>query len=201
MTFPELIGVLKSNHFYPRIEETVKKNKNVITGFYRDWETGFQSRCFPVFPSHDILQNNEFEMYKLNLESQEKELDRELTQYKIDSDNETKIAVAEIGNYFKNTGEDLDNDGIPDPLEIASQALEERKHASEVFNKSQDRTIKEKEIKDKHDLERRRIDLEEKKLKATKELQIQKDKAAMDREKLKAKTAIRNKVSGEGKKK
>ena len=38
-------------------------------------------------------------------------------------------------------------------------------------------------------------------LKAAKELQAQKDKAAMEREKLKARTAIRNKVSGEGKNK
>ena len=118
-------------------------------------------------------------MYKLELESQEKELDRELQQYKIDSDNETKIAIAEIGNYFKNTGEDLNSNGVPDAMEIAAQALEERKHASEVFSKSQDRSIKEKELKDKNDLERRRIDLEEKKLKATKDLQIQKDKAAI----------------------
>ena len=36
MTFPAIIKILKSNHFYPRIEETVKKNKNVITGLIVD---------------------------------------------------------------------------------------------------------------------------------------------------------------------
>ena len=109
-------------------------------------------------------------------------LDRDLQQYKIDSDNETKIAIAEIGNYFKNTGEDLNKNGIPDAMEIASQALEERKHASEVFSKSQERSIKEKELKDKNDLEKRKLDLEEKRMKHEERLQKIKDANALKRE-------------------
>ena len=137
----------------------------------------------------------EFEMYKLELESQEKELDRELAQYKINSDNETKITIAEIGNYFKNTGEDLNNNSIPDPLEIAAQALEERRHASEVFDKSHERTLKERELKDKKDLKNRELDIKEMQMKHDERMQKLKADSDIRKEKIKAKRATKTKTS------
>jgi hypothetical protein len=133
----------------------------------------------------------------LQLQIQDKEADRELTKYKIDQDNATKIAVAEI-NAFK-FQEDLDTDqnGIPDPIEIGNQALKQQELASKQFEAQKQLDIKQREIESKKQIENKKIDLEKEKLKAQKELQKMKDKAAMDREQLKAKTAIRNKVSGE----
>ena len=92
------------------------------------------------------------------------------------------------------TNKDINQNSIPDVLEQGKLALENTKT-------SYDHIIKQEELNHKRDIESKKIALEEKKLKAAKELQIQKDKAAMEREKLKAKTVIRNKVTGESKKK
>ena len=51
----------------------------------------------------------------------------------------------------------------------------------------------------KASIEQEKLKLEERKLKAAKELQAMSDKAAMEREKLKARTAIKNRVVGERK--
>jgi hypothetical protein len=49
----------------------------------------------------------------------------------------------------------------------------------------------------KEKIEDKKIQLEREKLTAAERLQKQKDEAAMQREKLKAKTALKNKVAGE----
>lgn len=49
----------------------------------------------------------------------------------------------------------------------------------------------------KKDIEEKKVALEKQKLQSQKELQKMKDDAALEREKLKAKTALKNKVVGE----
>lgn len=149
-------------------------------------------------------QLHEMEMYKLQLESQEKELDRELKQYEIDSNNETKIAVAEIGNYFKDPTLDTNNNNIPDAMEIANQALKERESSSNIFDKEMNRKLKEMEIQNKKNIEDEKLklqnkdlDLREKLMKHEEKMQKLKDKNALQREKIKSNTALKNKVSGE----
>jgi len=57
---------------------------------------------------------------QIQMQLAEKEKDRELKQYEVDSNNQTKIMVAEINAMRSMTGPtDMDNDGIPDPIEIA----------------------------------------------------------------------------------
>ena len=53
----------------------------------------------------------------------------------------------------------------------------------------------------KKDIENKKIQLEKDRMEHEMKLQQQKDRAALEREKLKAKTAIRNKVAGESKSK
>lgn len=144
-------------------------------------------------------QIQEMEMMKLEFEAEEKELDRELEQYKIDSDNSTKITIAEINAYRFQEDLDTNNDGIPDPTQIADQALKERQLFSQEYDKQQERNIKEKELQKKQEIEKKKMELEEKKLKHAEKLQAMKDAAALKREKLKARTAIKNPVSGEKK--
>jgi hypothetical protein len=146
-------------------------------------------------------QVQEVEMMKLELEAEQKELDREMDQYKIDTEAQTRIAVAEINAYRFQEDWDKNNDGIPDPSQIADQALKERALLSEQMNADQERRLKEKELQRKSELENKKIALEKKKLEAQKKIQQMKDTAAMEREKLKAKTALKNPVVGEAKKK
>ena len=131
------------------------------------------------------MQNEQREQ-ELMLEEAKMELER----YKIDADNQTKIAVAEISAYRGTEEKDADNNGIPDPIEIAKDATQQRKILSDEYTKRYE-TRQKKEIEDK------KIELERERMKHEMDLQQQKDKAAEERERIKARAAIRNKVVGE----
>ena len=146
-----------------------------------------------------IQQVNELEMMKLELEAEQKELDRELDQYKIDMDNQTRITVAQINAYRHQEDWDKDGDGTPDPMQIGDQAIKRLDVESKHFDKQKELSIKEKESQRKAELEKKKIELEEKKLKMQKEIQAAKDKAAMERERLKSKTALANPTGAEAK--
>lgn len=126
-----------------------------------------------------------------------KEAEMDLEKYKIDTDNATKITVAQLQAYRGLEDQDQNDNGIPDTMEIAAQALAERKQASEEAGKQFEFNAKLREQQMKEKIEDKKIQLEREKLTAAEKLQKQKDEAAMQREKLKAKTALKNKVAGE----
>ena len=129
---------------------------------------------------------NEAKQQELMLQEAQMDLDR----YKIDQDNATKITVAEISAYRGTEEKDSNNNGIPDPMEIAKDATAQMKIREDAYTKRY-------EQKQKADIENAKIKLEKDKMQHETQLQKQKDEAAMEREKLKARTAIRNKVVGE----
>lgn len=126
-----------------------------------------------------------------------KEAELDLERYKAEQDNATKITVAQINSYRGAENMDQDMNGIPDPIEIGKQALEQQKINSDIATKQLELNNKRREIEQKREAENKKIQLEKDRMKHETELQRMSDKAAMDREKLKAKTAIRNKVTGE----
>ena len=126
-----------------------------------------------------------------------KEAEMDLKKYEIDQNNATKITVAQLNAYRGLEDQDQNDNGIPDTMEIAAQALEERKQASEEASKQFEFNAKMREQNLKKEIEEKKVALEKQKLESQKELQKMKDDAAMEREKLKARTAIRNKVAGE----
>jgi uncharacterized protein YlxW (UPF0749 family) len=158
-----------------------------------------------------IQAANETKQQAIQIEQQKLDLDK----YRIDSDNQTKVTVAELNAYKGEAGLDANGNKIPDVMEIANISLQQSQHESDKFDKQMEREQKaresqlksdteklkiqsDKEIeKSKLDLEQNRLDLDNKTLSVQQTLQSMKDKAAMEREKLKAKTAIRNKVVGE----
>lgn len=130
-----------------------------------------------------------------------KEAEMDLEKYKVDQDNATKITVAQLNAYRGAENIDQDMNGIPDPIEIGKQALEQQKINSDIATKQLELNNKRREIEQKREAENKKIQLEKDRMKHETELQRMSDKAAMDREKLKAKTALRNKVVGESKSK
>lgn len=134
------------------------------------------------------LQQMQNEAKQQELMLQEAQMD--LQRYQIDQDNQTKIAVAQINAYRGTEELDQDQNGIPDPIEIGKQALEQHKINQEAYNKRY-------EAKQKREIEDQKIQLEKDKMKHEIELQKAKDEAAYEREKLKARTALKNKTSGE----
>lgn len=140
-----------------------------------------------------IQTQNEIKEEELMIE----EAKMDLEKYKIDSDNATKITVAQLQAYRGLEDQDQNDNGIPDTMEIAAQALAERKQASEEAGKQFEFNAKLREQQMKKDIEDKKIQLEKEKMTAAERLQKQKDSAALEREKLKARTAMKNKVVGE----
>lgn len=165
-------------------------------------------------------QQMQMELAQLEQEQNEQKLLLEqakldLEKYKIDVDAETRIVVAEINAYRGKAELDQDNSGIPDPIEIADQAIARQKMSADIASRNLDLALKQREQESKRKLDEKKVEaqkksdelkatiekkklaLEEKKMRSQEKIQKQKDKAAMDREKLKARTALKNKVVGE----
>ena len=145
--------------------------------------------------AQEAEQQQAMQLQQMQNEQREQELmleeaKMELERYKIDADNQTKIAVAEISAYRGTEEKDANNNGIPDPMEIAKDATAQRKIASDEYTKRY-------EARQKKEIEDKKIDLEKQRMKHEMELQKQKDDAALERERVKARAAIRNKVAGE----
>lgn len=126
-----------------------------------------------------------------------KEAEMDLEKYKVDQDNATKITVAQLNAYRGAENMDQDMNGIPDPIEIGKQALEQQKINSDIATKQLELNNKRREIEQKREAENKKIQLEKDRMKHETELQRMSDKAAMDREKLKAETALKNKTNAE----
>lgn len=134
------------------------------------------------------LQQMQNESKQQELMLQEAQMD--LQRYQIDQDNQTKIAVAQINAYRGTEDMDQNDNGIPDVAELGKQALEQQKINQEAYNKRY-------EAKQKREIEDQKIQLEKDKMKHETELQKAKDDAAYEREKLKARTVLKNKTVGE----
>ena len=131
------------------------------------------------------MQNEQREQ-ELMLEEAKMDLER----YKIDADNQTKIAVAEISTYRGTEEKDINANQIPDPQEMYDIAMEQQKLRSNEF-------VKDREMKYKKSIEDKKIELEKERMKHEMDLQKAKDDAALQREKIKARTALKNKTTGE----
>lgn len=146
----------------------------------------------------EAQQQQAMQLQQMQNEAKEQELmlkeaEMDLQRYKIDADNQTKIAVAEISAYRGTENKDADMNGVPDVMELGKQALENQKIQIESYDRQY-------ESKQKREIENAKIQLERDKMSHETTLQKQKDDAAYKREELKAKTALKNPVSGEHKK-
>ena len=99
----------------------------------------------------------------------DKDKDRQLKQYEIDSNNETKLQVAQINVYSRQEELDQNNNGIPDPIELGKLSMQERDISSKAFSekmkldhtkqiKDKEMSIKEKEIVNKKEIEDKKIE-------------------------------------------
>ena len=134
------------------------------------------------------LQQMQNDAKQQELMLQEAQMD--LQRYQIDQDNQTKIAVAEISSYRGSEDNDANKNGVPDPMEIAKVATEKQKVAQDAYSKQY-------EVQQKKEIEDSKNKLAREQMKHESELQKQKDNAAYQREELKAKTALKNKVTGQ----
>lgn len=167
-------------------------NFNIIKQKLKDMQTR-QEQIQQQQQEAEAQQQQQLQQMQNESKQQElmlNEAQMDLQRYQIDQDNQTKIAVAQINAYRGTEELDQDQNGIPDPVEIGKQAIEQQKINQEAYNKRY-------EAKQKREIEDQKIQLEKDKMKHETELQKAKDDAAYEREKLKARTALKNKTSGE----
>lgn len=129
-----------------------------------------------------------------------KEAEMDLKKYEIDQNNATKITVAQLNAYRGTENMDQDGNGVIDVNEIAKNALEQQKINSDAASKQLELNNKKREADMKRDIENKKIELEKQRMQHEEKLQKMADQAAMERERLKAKTALKNRVVGESKK-
>jgi hypothetical protein len=108
-------------------------------------------------------EQNEMQQQIAQMQTQDKEDDSTMKQYEIDANNEVKLLVAEMQGESK--GMDLNRDGIADILEG---------------------DIKERELDIREKTEEAKISLENRKIESQKEIQRMKDRAALERERVKS---------------
>lgn len=126
-----------------------------------------------------------------------KEAEMDLKKYEIDQNNQTKIIVAQLNAYRGSENQDVDGNGVPDVVEIGKQALEQQKINSDAAAKQLELNNKRRETEMKREIENKKIELEKQRMKHEIELQKNKDDAAMERERVKARTALKNKTNAE----
>jgi hypothetical protein len=134
----------------------------------------------------------EMEKQRLQIEAAKIELEQkklELDKYKIDVDAQTRITVATISTYRNTESKDIDQDMIPDPIEIQHLALKERELQAKQMDKQLDilnkRAIEESKNRLKEKEINMRKEIEEKKIKA---IEVQnKSQEKMQEKQIKAK--------------
>ena len=167
-------------------------NFNIIKQKLKDMQTR-QEQMQQQQQEAEAQQQQQVQQMQNEAKQQElmlQEAQMDLQRYQIDQDNQTKIAVAQINAYRGTEDMDQNDNSIPDVAELGKQALEQQKINQEAYNKRY-------EAKQKREIEDQKIQLEKDKMKHETELQKAKDDAAYEREKLKARTALKNKTSGE----
>ena len=129
----------------------------------------------------------------------ERQKDRDMQQYIAESNNETKIQVAEIAVYNKQLELDQDQDGIPDPIELAAQSLKEREVSSKAFleqsklahddNKHRNElNIKEREMHAKSEIENKKLEMI--RVQNDNQIMLANKKAKLDKEMMDSKIKI-----------
>lgn len=101
----------------------------------------------------------------------------QMEKYKIDTEAYTQIRKQEIATYFQDPGGDYNNNGIPDPTEIADQALRRQQFLSDQYNQQEDRKLKQSQEAIKQNIQREQLD-------------IQREKLQVDREKIKSQERV-----------
>lgn len=180
------------------MSDSISDTKNKIKQFEEAKEQAAQQQMQIQQEQIEAQRQAAQQQMQVQIDLKNKEID--LQKYKIDSDNETKIQVAEISVFSRQQELDANENGIPDPIEVGRLALEERKADSEMFDKQHDKMIKQHELQSKKEIENKKLDLEDKKL----SLEEKKLAAQQKIEKMKAESAekverlrLKNKVVGE----
>lgn len=183
------------------IETLLNDSPRDIVNILKKAEDEFAQQQQKMEQSKNQAQNQALEaqkqMHAEDLQSQQ--ADRELKQYEIDTNNETKLRIAEMNTYIGQEDLDQNDNGIPDPAEIAALALKEREMDQKSYNErmkilhdntkhSKDAELKRTELNMKKEIEDKKI--EAIKVQNASQERMQKEKLKVDKELAQKKLAI-----------
>lgn len=117
--------------------------------------------------------DKEYELAYADLELEYEKLDRESEENALDRQLDIELETIKASGFAKDS--DIDKDGVPDILEI-------NKLANEKIATLRDQILKERELNNKSLVEKRKLDIEERKLREQREARISKEK--IDKEKM-----------------
>jgi hypothetical protein len=125
-------------------------------------------------------QMAQIEEQKIAAQQQMHAEDMQLKQYISDSTNQTKIQVAEIGVFSRQQDLDLDMSGVPDPIELADQALRQREVMSKEF--MENLKLQTQKMKDNREasVKQKELSLKEKELLSKEKIEAEKNKIARE---------------------
>jgi hypothetical protein len=124
-------------------------------------------------------QEAELTQAQIEAENQRHEELLLMQKYKTDMDNATKVQVASIGVYSRQLELDLDQDGIPDPVELAAQALDQHKVAYDNFINKLKLQVDTFKVKGEQELKKKELKLKEKEIKSKERIAENKDRTAL----------------------
>ena len=110
----------------------------------------------------------------------------ELDKYKYDLEAQTRLQIATIQTYARREEIDLNNNQIPDPIELEKVYQKDREAEAK-------RMDKELEISTKFNIEQQKLALEREKIQNQREIERLKSETAKEVERMK----LRNPVAGE----
>lgn len=120
------------------------------------------------------------EQAKLAQEEQHHQEDIKLKQYISDTTNQTKIQVAEIATYNRQENLDVNENTIPDPMELADHALRQQAEASKTFLANMKLQADQIKMAKEESLKRQELSLKDKEIQSREKV-----------EKMKAETALK----------
>lgn len=169
------------------IDTIVNDNPRDIIRLLQNNEQAKQQR-----DAQSAQQQQQMQQQQLEMQMQMKQQEMNLKQYEVDSNNQTKIQVAEINAMRSMTGpSDVNENKIPDPMEVANASLKEREIASKSFSEqsklmqdsakhNKQMQLKEKEMQMKKDIEDKKI--EAIKIQNQNQIELANKKAQLDKE-------------------
>ncbi len=149
--------------------------------------------------ANNLKVQQEHEQMLQGFTAEQNQLDRNAKQYEVDSNNMTKLQVAEISALGFAEDTDVNQNMIPDVIESGKLALEQQRHQSELYTSKLMEDNKSKQHDDKVKVEKEKIASKEKieklKIKQTEvqnknQVQLADKKAKLDKEMMDKKMKI-----------
>jgi hypothetical protein len=129
-----------------------------------------------------MQQEQQMQEQLLASNAEEKQKDREFQADQNEKDRIKDMYIADVRASGFAKDNDINENNIPDPLEVAAFNLEQGKHYQDVISKEQERNIKYKEQLSKTELEKQKLAVEQNKMatqNSMKDKEIKRDYANM----------------------